>query len=93
MIHAGNSSLLAQQTLENLDDLVSNFYGTLQSTQVSRPVTKSTDRFVVKNDPDCLLDQESFSFPSERISEHEREGEDGSDRVCDGLSSDVRGGS
>lgn len=93
MASRSKATLLAQQSLENLDHFITNFDSTLRSSQISRPVSESTDRFVIKNDPDCLLDQESVGFACEGISKHEGEGEDRSDGVCDGLSGDVGGGS
>ena len=79
-------ALLLQQTLQSLNNLISNFLGTTVSTKILSPQS------IIKDLLDCLLDEISLRTSAKRVSEEHGYGEDGSDGVCDSLTCDIGGG-
>jgi hypothetical protein len=84
--------LLLEKAGEDLDNLVTDIGRRLVAAEVLRPEPESTSSLIVEHDPDSLLDDLGLRLLAERVPEHERDGEDGSDRVGNVLTGDVGGG-
>ena len=92
LLQGSTAALLLEETLEDLNNLVSDLARLLVSSKVLGAEPESTDLDIVQDDPDGLLDRLGLLLLAERVPQHERDTEDRADGVGDLHARDVGGG-
>ena len=82
---------LGQESLQDLDNLVTDLLGTLVTPEVLGPKVEPSLVLRVQDLGNGTLDQGGFFRLAERVTEHHGSREDGTDRIGDRLTGNVGG--
>ena len=81
--------MYSKQLFQYFDHFVTNFNGGSFPTQVGCSRAITPDTLVIQDLADSSFNSPSFFFKSKGVPQEQRSAEDGSNRICDSLVSNV----